>query len=263
MYRIGFIGTGNMGYAMLKGASKAFSPNISYTDVNEEKLKEIEKEIGISYSLTNQQVVDAADIIVLGIKPQYMQKVLMELEFTNQKILISLAPGITVEKIRSLTFGNPRIVRSMPNTPALIGEGMSSLCFSDNTFSQEERQTVLDLFASFGKVVEILEALMDAVVPVSGSSPAYVFILIEAMADAAVLHGLSREMAYEMAAQSVMGAAKMYLESKTHPAILKDQVCSPGGTTIEAVRVLEEKGFRSAIIEAMDACFEKTKRMQK
>lgn len=263
MYKVGFIGTGNMGYAMLKGALKTFSGNITYTDVNEQKLIEIEQETGIAYCRNNQQVVDSSDLIVLGIKPQYMQKVLMDLQFTEKKILITLAPGMTIDKINALSSGNPRVVRTMPNTPALVGAGMSSLCFSERDFSSEDRKAVHDLFASFGKVVEVPEHLMDAVVPVAGSSPAYIFMLIEAMADAAVLHGLQRDLAYEMAAQSIMGAAKMYLESKLHPGVLKDQVCSPGGTTIEAVRVLEDRGFRSSIIEAMDACYHKAKGLQK
>ena len=149
----------------------------------------------------------------------------------------------------------------MPNTPALIGEGMSAVSFSKDLFSEEEKEEIIRFFSSFGVMEEIEEKLMNAVVPISGSSPAYVYMMIEAMADAGVLAGLSRKMAYTLAAQSVLGSAKMVLETGIHHGELKDAVCSPGGTTIEAVAILEKAGFRSSIIEAMNACFEKTKRM--
>jgi pyrroline-5-carboxylate reductase len=149
----------------------------------------------------------------------------------------------------------------MPNTPALIGEGMSAVSFSDDAFSKEEREDIIQFFSSFGVMEEIEEKLMNAVVPISGSSPAYVYMMIEAMADAGVLAGLPRKLAYTLASQSVLGSAKMVLETGNHPGELKDAVCSPGGTTIEAVAALEKSGFRSSIIEAMNACFEKTKKM--
>jgi pyrroline-5-carboxylate reductase len=256
--KIGFIGAGNMGYAMIKGAQTIFQNAIVYTDVSNERCEYVKAKTGIEYLESNQDVIDHSDIIVLAIKPQYYTSVLMDITISSDKIIISIAPGMTIEFVNAFINGNPKIVRAMPNTPALIGEGMSSVSFGDYVFSDEEKKIIMDLFSSFGKAAELPEKLMDAVVPLSGSSPAYVYMFIEAMADAAVVQGMPRETAYEMAAQSVLGAAKMVLETKEHPGILKDQVCSPGGTTIAAVRSLEENGFRSAVIEAMMTCYDKT-----
>lgn len=255
--KLGFIGAGNMGYAMLKGCINVFGKNMTFTDVNTKRLEEIKNELGIDYVVTNQEVVNSCDIIVLAIKPQYMAEVLLNLDIDTSKIIITIAPGISIDHVNAMINGNPKIVRAMPNTPALIGEGMSAVAFSKDAYTMEERKTIFNIFESFGKAMELPENLLDAVVPVSGSSPAYVYMFIEALADGAVLQGISRDKAYELAAQSVMGAAKMVLETKMHPGVLKDNVCSPGGTTIEAVRVLEKRGFRAAVIEAMDACYQK------
>lgn len=255
--KLGFIGAGNMGYAMLKGCTSLFGKDMTYTDVNIKRLEEIKSELGIDYVTTNQEVINLCDIIVLAIKPQFLAEVLLDLSIDASKIVITIAPGVSIEHLNAMINGSPKIVRAMPNTPALIGEGMSAVSFSKDAYTVEERKVVFDIFESFGKAIELTEQLMDAVVPVSGSSPAYVYMFIEALADGAVLHGISRDKAYEFAAQSVLGAAKMVLETKTHPGILKDNVCSPGGTTIEAVRVLEKRGLRSAVIEAMDACYQK------
>ena len=148
----------------------------------------------------------------------------------------------------------------MPNTPALVLEGAAGICYNSHVMEQD-KEDARKIFSSFGIANEVSEAMIDTVIGVSGSSPAYVFMFIEAMADAAVADGMPRAQAYEMAAQSVLGSAKMVLETKKHPGELKDMVCSPGGTTIEAVRVLEEKGLRSAVIEAMKACVKKAKEM--
>lgn len=257
--KIGIIGTGNMGYAMLKEAAKAFGDSLIYTDINTDRLDGIQKEIGLPYVDSNDALVEAADIVVVAIKPQYLSKVLMPLTFDKKQIVISIAPGITIEQLTAYIQGAPRIVRAMPNTPAMVGAGMSAIAYDGHEYTDEEKQTVKGFFESFGECVECDEHMLDVVVPVSGSSPAYVYMFIEAMADGGVLNGMPRDMAYKMAAQTVMGAAKMVLETGEHPGKLKDAVCSPGGTTIEAVRVLEEKGFRSAVVEAMDACYNKTK----
>ena len=146
----------------------------------------------------------------------------------------------------------------MPNTPALVNEGMSGICFSKDAFSEEEKKMVYAFFDSFGKYEEVNENLMNAVTCASGSSPAYVYMFIEALADSAVKYGIPRDKAYAFAAQTVLGSAKMVLETKQHPGALKDMVCSPGGTTIAAVAALEEYGFRNSIIKATDACYEKS-----
>ena len=153
-------------------------------------------------------------------------------------------------------------MRVMPNTPALVGEGMTALCES-STFSREDFDFAKGIFDSIGKTKILPERLFDGVVAISGSSPAYVYMMIEAMADAGVKEGLPRRDAYEMAAQSVLGSALMVLSSGTHPAALKDAVCSPGGTTIEAVEELERKGFRAAIMDAMGICAEKSRNMSR
>jgi pyrroline-5-carboxylate reductase len=146
----------------------------------------------------------------------------------------------------------------MPNTPALVNEGMSGICFSKDAFSEEEKKMVYAFFDSFGKYEEVNENLMNAVTCASGSSPAYVYMFIEALADSAVKYGIPRDKAYVFAAQTVLGSAKMVLETKQHPGALKDMVCSPGGTTIAAVAALEEYGVRNSIIKATDACYEKS-----
>ena len=158
-------------------------------------------------------------------------------------------------------FGkNVKVMRTMPNTPAMVGEGVTAYCIEENISLKEER-TIVEILSCFGLVERVEEKEMDAVVATTGSSPAYVYMFIEAMADAAVLGGISRDKAYRLAAQAVLGSAKMVLETGMHPGALKDMVCSPGGTTIEAVTTLEENGFRNAIIKAMRNCMEKSKKM--
>ncbi len=177
--RIGFIGAGNMGFAMMKGAIRVFDEEITYTDISTDRLEYAKEELGIAYLETNQGVVDKSDIVVLAVKPQYLPDVLMNIDIDTPKIVVSIAPGITIDHINALMGGNPKIVRAMPNTPALIGEGMSALCFGEMDFSEDEKEEVIRLFESFGKAVVLKEELMDAVVPVSGSSPAYVYMFIE------------------------------------------------------------------------------------
>lgn len=261
MKKFGFIGAGNMGLPMMKGAIEAFSKEqILYTDANEDRLKHVQSILNIPYLLSNSECVERADIIILAIKPQYLNNVLAEIKQYNLsgKIFISIAPGVKIEVIKDVLGNKVRVVRAMPNTPAMVQAGMSSICFSNDVYTDDERDCIFNFFTSFGDTVELKENQLDMVVPVSGSSPAYVYMMIEAMADAGVLFGLPRDVAYRLAAQSVFGSAKMVLETGEHPGALKDAVCSPGGTTIEAVRKLEETGFRSSIIESMKACYDKT-----
>lgn len=264
--KIGFIGVGNMGSAMLKGvASQMPSESLMFTDVNKDLMLEIEAATGVQAMASIGEVIQACELIVLAVKPQYMHEVLdiARSYLMPRHILLSIAPGITIDKIKDMTLVEQRVVRSMPNTPALVLEGMSAYTFSADSFTEEEKDFVKDFFCSFGRAVEINEQTMDQVVPISGSSPAYFFLMLEAMADGAVLTGMPRKQAYEMAAQSMLGAAKMVLETGDHPGVLKDAVCSPGGTTIEAVKVLEAHGFRGSIIAAMEACYNKTKRFSR
>ena len=259
---IGFIGIGNMGYAMLKGAAKEIEiSKLTYTDMNKERLEWVKCQTGVDYVEDNNACVSKSKYIILAVKPKFYSQVLDEINqfITSEKILISIAPGIEISWIKSKLDNNAKVVRAMPNTPALVGEGQTAICYSQDEYSSKEKEMINKFFTSFGKVTVIEEKLMDSVVPISGSSPAYVFMFIEALADGGVKFGLSRQQAYEMAAQTVLGSAKMVLETMEHPGVLKDQVCSPGGTTIEAVAELEKNGFRSAILEAMDKCYKKCK----
>lgn len=260
MALLGFIGAGNMGFAMLKGASNVFDKEqLTYTDVNKKRLEEVRAETGISFAEGNKELVKECRYIVLAVKPQYLESVLEEIGtvLTKDKVIIAIAPGIAIAHYKE-KLGDVKIVRAMPNTPALVNEGMSGICFSDDTFEENEKKIVCDFFGSFGKFEIVPENLMDAVVCASGSSPAYVYMFIEALADSAVKYGIPRDKAYVFAAQTVLGSAKMVLETGKHPGELKDQVCSPAGTTIAAVAELEESGFRSAIIKAADRCYEKS-----
>lgn len=217
---------------------------------------------GIRTAKNNREVAAWAEILFLAVKPQFYEEVIAEIRDLDlaQTTVISIAPGKTFSWLEEQFGQAVRLVRCMPNTPALVLEGCTAVCFSETTEEVIRRQ-VLDLLESFGKAYEVPERLMDVVPGVSGSSPAYVFLFIEALADGAVAEGMPRKQAYEFAAQAVLGSAKMVLETGKHPGELKDMVCSPGGTTIQAVRVLEEGGMRAAVMNAVIACIEKSKKM--
>ena len=260
MAKIGFIGMGNMGYAMLKGALAAFSPSdIIFSSPDREKCERISSETGVRFAESNAECGNNAKYIVLAVKPQMYPTVLKNIVnvVTEESVIISIAPGITIASIKNALGSNIRVVRAMPNTPALIGEGMTGVAYNASDYSFDERDVIDKFFTSFGKVVYVDEKLMDGVVCASGSSPAYVYMFIEALADSVVKYGFKRDDAYKMDVQTVLGSAKMVLESGEHPAVLKDKVCSPGGTTIQAVSALEENGFRNALIKATDACYDK------
>jgi len=201
--------------------------------------------------------------LVLAIKPQVYPEILKTLsgKIRRDQIVISIAPSYSIAQVKEGLGGEVRVVRAMPNTPAMVGEGMSGVCFSGDIYSDEEKQMVQTFFSSFGKMEIVPEHLINAVTVASGSSPAFVYMFIEALADSAVKYGMPRNQAYTFAAQAVLGSAKMVLETGEHPGRLKDNVCSPGGTTIEGVAVLEAKGMRSAVIEAASAVFDKCNRM--
>lgn len=232
------------------------------SDAMEKAVEARKEEMGILTTMDNKEVASFADILFLAVKPQYYQSVIQEIRdtVTMEQIIVTIAPGKTLEWLAS-QFGKPlKIIRTMPNTPAMVKEGMMGMCPNEYV-TGDDMETVRDICGGFGNTEVIGENLMDVVTAVSGSSPAYVFMFIEAMADAAVADGMPRSQAYTFAAQAVLGSAKMVLETGKHPGELKDMVCSPGGTTIEAVRVLEEKGLRSAVFEAMKACVEKSRNM--
>ncbi len=259
-FQFGFIGMGNMGFAILMGLLKQYDPSeITFTRRDQKRKEDISARTGVVPSTDNVSCASNSRYIILAVKPQQMDKVISEIRdvVTKDQVVISIAAGISIADFQQ-KFGKPcRIVRAMPNTPALVNEGMTGVCYDNGLLSPEEEKTIETLFSSFGKMVKLEEKLINAVICVSGSSPAYVYMFIEALADSAVKYGLPRAMAYEMAAQTVLGSAKMVLETGKHPGELKDQVCSPGGTTIAAVSALEEYGLRNAVIKASDACYAK------
>ena len=263
--RIGFIGCGNMATAMIKGildSQKVKTEDVIASAKSEKTREKIKTELGIDAARKNKEVVEFSDILFLAVKPQYYEEVIQEIkdDLRENQMIVSIAPGKTLAWLAERLGENKKIIRTMPNTPAMVKEGMMGMCRND-LVTEDEMQQVKDICESFGKAEVVPESLIDVVVGVSGSSPAYVFMFIEAMADAAVADGMPRTQAYKFAAQAVLGSAKMVLETGKHPGELKDMVCSPGGTTIEAVRVLEEKGMRSAVIEASRACVKKARDM--
>lgn len=261
--KIGFIGLGNMATAMIGGMVK--KGTVKSTDIlgSSKSSASVDKAVerfGIMGVEQNTEVAKQSDILFLSVKPQMYQQIIEQIkdDVREETVVVSIAPGKTMEWLCGLFGKEIKLVRCMPNTPALVLEGCTGVCHNA-LVNDDEFAKVMELLNSFGKAIEVAEYLMDTVVGVSGSSPAYVFMFIEAMADAAVADGMPRKQAYEFAAQAVYGSAKMVLETGMHPGELKDMVCSPGGTTIEAVRVLEEKGLRSAVIEAQKACVFKSK----
>ena len=260
--RIGFIGCGNMATAMIKGildSGKVTAEQMIASAKSDQTREKISSKLGIVAAKTNVEVVDFADVVFLAVKPQYYEEVISEIkdDIRKNQIIVTIAPGKTLAWLAERLGSDVKIIRTMPNTPAMVKEGMMGMC-KNALVTDEELQQVKEICESFGKAEVVPESLIDVVVGVSGSSPAYVFMFIE---DAAVADGMPRAQAYKFAAQSVLGSARMVLETGKHPGELKDMVCSPGGTTIEAVRVLEEKGMRSAVIEASKACVKKGKEM--
>lgn len=258
--KLGFIGTGNMASAIMGGiiGKKMISAEeIIGADLFAPGREKVKEQFGIQVTEKNQEVVEKAEVIILSVKPQFYEDVINQIKdcVKKEQIIITIAPGKTLAWLAEKFGKEVKIVRTMPNTPALVGEGMTAMCPNEH-MEKEETEYVKRLLESFGRVEVVPERLMDVVVSVSGSAPAYVFMMIEAMADAAVSGGMPRAQAYQFAAQAVYGSAKMVLETGKHPGELKDMVCSPAGTTIEAVRTLEEMGFRSSIIEAMKVCEE-------
>ncbi len=262
--KLGFIGTGNMAGAIMGGIVKKglIQPEeIIGSDISSAGREKVKELYGIHVTEDNREAAKA-DIVILSVKPQYYAAAIAEIKdvITDRQLVITIAPGKTLAWLEEQFGRKIKLIRTMPNTPAMVGAGMTAACAGE-LVTEEELAYAVGILRSFGEVEVVPEHLIDAVVSTSGSSPAYVFMMIEAMADAAVADGMPRTQAYKFAAQAVMGSAKMVLETGKHPGELKDMVCSPAGTTIEAVRVLEERGFRSAIIEAMRECAEVSRNM--
>ena len=263
---IGFIGLGNMASAMIGGMLKAGAVDpgdIFGSDKSEQMRNAAKEKFGIYVTDSNEAAAEWGDILFLAVKPNFFPDIMGDIrgKINKKTVIVSIAAGQTIQNIEDgLQDKNAKIIRLMPNTPALVGEGCTAICCNANV-TKEELETVKGLLQTFGRAEELPERLFDAFIGISGSSPAYVFMFIEAMADAAVNAGMTRNLAYTFASQAVLGSAKMVLETGKHPGELKDMVCSPGGTTIAAVKVLEEKGFRAAVMDGVEACIEKSRNL--
>lgn len=263
--KLGFIGCGNMAKAILGGILKQqilSADEIIASALHQSTLDAVAAQYGI-HTTTDNHLAAKADIVFLAVKPQYYETVIQEIreEISDSQIIVSIAPGKSIETITGWFQKPVKLIRTMPNTPAQVGEGMTAVCPA-SCVTNDELERVLQLLNACGLTEVMAEPLLDGAVAVSGSSPAYVFLFIEALADGAVRDGIPRAQAYRMAAQSVLGSAKMVLETGMHPGALKDMVCSPAGTTIEAVAALEKNGLRNAVLSAMEACSAKTKSMK-
>ncbi|MEP9411671.1 MAG: pyrroline-5-carboxylate reductase [Candidatus Brocadia sp.] len=263
--KIGFIGGGKMGEALCKGiinAKLSTTDNIMVSDVDAERCKLLNKEIGIKTTPNNKEVVAFAEVVILAVKPQMMNEVLSSLkdDITRRHLVVSIAAGIPIRFIESRLPDGVRIIRVMPNTPCLIGASATAFALGKNA-TDADGQMVFHLFKAVGKVFRLDEKHLDAVTGLSGSGPAYVYMVIEALSDGGVRMGLPRDVATVLAAQTVLGAARMVLETGQHPAQLKDAVTSPGGTTIEGISKLEEGGLRSAMINAIEAATLRSKKL--
>jgi len=265
--KIGFIGCGNMAKAIISGLvnSGLISPaNIWVFDRKPATNQAMAQQYGVTAAESAESLAREADILFGAVKPNVILNVLNGLASHLKKdaLVVSIAAGVTLDSLAAVLGHDRKIIRVMPNTPSLVNEGMTSVT-PNALVGSHEVDEVVGIFESFGKAAVVSEYLIHAVVGVSGSAPAYVFMFIEAMADAAVLGGMPRAQAYQFAAQAVKGSAQMVLETGKHPGELKDMVCSPGGTTIEAVKVLEEQGFRAAVINAMQQCMAKSEALSK
>lgn len=260
-----FIGCGNMASAIIGGLIRGgvFSPeDIAATARTEETRQRAHETFGIRTLSDNKQAAAEADVVVLAVKPQVLTEVLKEIRpsLTENQLIISLAAGRSLEILTAGLGENRKIVRVMPNTPALVGEGMTA--WSANAHVEEEnKKLVRMILGACGKEEEVPEKLIDSACCVSGCGPAYVYLFIEALSDAAVAEGMPRAQAYRFAAQTLLGSAKMVLETGRHPGELKDMVTSPGGSTIAGIKSLEEDGFRGIVMDAIAAASERSRHM--
>jgi pyrroline-5-carboxylate reductase len=263
--KVGFIGSGNMGEALIKGlvAANLVPPEAIYaSDVRQERLRTLERQYGIQLLQDNAELVRQADIVVLAVKPQIMAPVVRQISaaVTPRKLLISIAAGVSTMTIRAALGKEARLIRVMPNTPALVLEGVTAIAKTDG-LEPGDLDTASEIFSAVGRVVTLDEELMDAVTGLSGSGPAYVAIVVESLADGGVKMGLDRATAMILATQTVLGAARLILETGLHPGAVKDMVSSPGGTTIAGVHALEEGGLRHTLIKAVERATQRSREL--
>ncbi|MBL9137496.1 MAG: pyrroline-5-carboxylate reductase [Verrucomicrobiales bacterium] len=261
---IGFLGAGRMATALAQGFIRSglvASEAVLASDLEGGAREQFARATGARVTAVNAEVL-AAPIVLLAVKPGQVEEVLQSLKsgFTPGHLLVSIAAGITVAQLANAVPAGVRVVRVMPNTPAVVGASATAFALGPGATSADA-QKVKELFGAVGLAFEVKEALMDAVTGLSGSGPAYACLFLEAMSDGGVAAGLPREVATRLAAQTLLGTARMVLETGQHPGVLKDQVTSPGGTTIEGIYELEKAGFRAGVIGAVRAASEKSKRL--
>ncbi|MDH5525917.1 MAG: pyrroline-5-carboxylate reductase [Nitrospirota bacterium] len=255
---LAFIGGGNMAEALIKGvlaSGMGLEPtHIHVADPQEARRTYLTGSYGVTAHADNKAALKGARLVILAVKPQMIDQVLKEIQddIADGQVVVSIAAGVTIQRIQGHLYADSKVVRVMPNTPSLVGEGASAVTPGPGV-TPAELSTVREVLAAVGSVVVVAEEQMDAVTALSGSGPAYVFTMIEALADGGVKMGLSRDVAMTLAAQTVLGAGRMVLSTATHPAALKDMVTSPGGTTAAGLHVLEKAGFRGAVIGAVEA----------
>lgn len=252
--KVGMIGTGNMGGALLSAMVKG-GYSLYASNRGKEKLEKLCAEVGAVPVASNVAVTQTTDVLFLAVKPVFMADVLREIApaVRPEQVIVTMAAGLEFSFYEEILGASTKLVRIMPNTPAQVGAGVTAYC-ANAAVTDDELQTVVRLLETAGSAEPLPERLMGAVTALTGSSPAYVYLFIEAMADGGVMAGIPRDQALRLAAQAVQGAARMVLETGKHPGELKDAVCSPAGTTIQAVAELEKRGLRSAVIEAMRVC---------
>ncbi len=267
MKKIGIIGCGKMGEAILSGLVRAgtiLPENILIYNRKPARSKQLEEQYGVMSVSSIQQLVSSTHVILLGAKPNGYYDLIQEVQrwLSSDQIILSIAAGHTLETLASWFAVPTKLVRLMPNTPAMVQQSMTAI-MPNALISAEDLDLVIQICSTFGHCQVVPEAWIDAIIAVSGSAPAYLLVMLEAMADGAVKEGMPRDAAYQFAAQTMLGTASLFLQSGQHPGELKDAVCSPGGTTIEAVAVLEAEGFRGIIMKAMHACARKSQLMSK
>ncbi len=260
--KIGFVGSGAIGEAFISGLLKTddYSPeSLGASDTNESRLNKLEEKFGIRTYQNNCELVENSNVVVLSIKPQNMKEVMGPLKevFTKDHLVISIIAGVSLKTLYKYIPSSTNVIRAMPNTPCLIRKGVIAMAFSPHT-NEEQKEVALNIMRSVGTVHILQEKLMNAVTGLSGSGPAYIFLVIEALCDAGVRAGLPRAISMDLSVETVMGAAAMANITKTHPAILKDKVATPAGTTIAALHILERAGVRVAFMDAIMAATERS-----
>mmetsp|Transcript_15086 Transcript_15086/g.29184 ORF Transcript_15086/g.29184 Transcript_15086/m.29184 type:complete len:271 (-) Transcript_15086:192-1004(-) len=265
--QLGFVGAGQMAEALAKGfiGSGVVTPSqVHAYDISDARRQVFSSVLGVNVYGSNDEAVKKSDVVVLAVKPQYLTSTMKSVkpEFWNGKLVVSIAAGVTISTLKSCLPETARVVRIMPNTPCLVGESASAIAASKEA-TKEDHEIVQSLFETVGMTITVEESYLDAVTGLSGSGPAYVFLMIEALSDGGVRSGLTRQVSTKLAAQTVMGAAKMVLETGKHPGELKDMVTSPAGTTIAGVTALEDHGARAAFIDAVYKAYSRSKELSK